>query len=97
MRWSVLWHLAEFAHGYEKTGEIAKALEAGGYQTKGSGPFGNMVSAVLSKMKSMGEVESDKDGGYQLTDVGRHAWHMIKQGAKFRAAISNEPSLLSVQ
>ena len=97
VRWGVLWHLAEFANGYEKTGEIANALLAGGYKSEAA-RFGNLVSAVLSNMKAKGEVETSEDGGYRLTDDGRKTWNLIRQGAKFRTAISSsEPPLLSVQ
>ena len=96
VRWAVLWHLAEDVQGFEKTGEIASALRAGGYRTEATN-FGNMVSAVLSTMKGKQEVESSDDG-YCLTDSGRQTWALIKQGTKFRAAtFSSEPSPLSVQ
>jgi len=97
VRWGVLWYLAEDAHGLAKTGEIASALLAGGYKTEAV-RFPNMVSAVLSTMKTKGEVEPREDGGYQLTEQGRRAWTAISQGSKFRFATSpNEHSLLSVQ
>lgn len=97
VRWAVLWHLAEFASDYEKTGQIANALLAGGYKSDAA-KFGNMVSAVLSNMKAKGEVEFVEDAGYRLSDDGRRTWNLIRQGSKFRAAISStEHSLLSVQ
>jgi hypothetical protein len=100
VRWAVLWHLAEFSQGFEKTGEIAKALLAGGYQSEAA-RFPNLVSAVLSGMKSKvpAEVETNDDGGYRLTGDGRRTWELIRQGAKFRAATTSasEPTLLSVQ
>jgi hypothetical protein len=97
VRWGVLWHLAEDANGYEKTGEIASALLAGGYRTEATN-FSNMVSAVLSNMKVKGEVETAEDGGYRLTADGHQTWALIKQGAKFRMSTSpSEHSLLSVQ
>jgi hypothetical protein len=87
VRWGVLWHLAEFAGTNDKTGDIATALLAGGYQSDAA-KFGNLVSAVLSNMKSKGEVEATEDGGYRLTETGRHTWAMIRQGAKFRDAMA---------
>jgi hypothetical protein len=97
VRWGVLWQLAEFTEDFAKTGEIAKALLAGGYKSDAT-RFGNMVSAVLSQMKAKGEVETNDDGGYRLTEAGRNTWALIRQGHKFRAAISpSEQSLLSVQ
>ena len=96
VRWATLWHLSEFASGFEKTGQIANALKEGGYETNAA-QFGNMVSAVLSTMKTKGEVETNEEGGYRITPNGRHTWELIKQGAKFRSAVSSEPPLLSVQ
>jgi hypothetical protein len=98
VRWGVLWHLSEFARDYEKTAQVTDALVAGGYQSRGSSRFGNMVSAVLSNMKAKGEVEANDEGGYRITEAGRHTWGLIRQGTKFREAISSsEPSLLSAQ
>lgn len=51
MRWSVLWHLTEFAKGFQKTGEITASLRENGYQTAAAN-LGNMVSAVLSRVTS---------------------------------------------
>jgi hypothetical protein len=98
VRWGVLWQLAEFSQDFTKTGEIARALLAGGYQSAAE-RFPNLVSAVLSAMKAKGEVETNDDGGYRLTEKGRQTWALIRQGTKFRAATStaSEPSLLSVQ
>ncbi|MGB7220241.1 MAG: hypothetical protein WBD07_15690 [Vicinamibacterales bacterium] len=97
VRWGVLWHLAEDATGSEKTGEIAENLKAGGYKTDAAN-FSNMVSGVLSLMKSKQEVAPSEDGGYVITDEGRRTWQLIRQGAKFREAThANGPSLLSVQ
>jgi hypothetical protein len=90
VRWGVLWKLAEYSTDYEKTGQIADALLAGGYQTSGASRFGNMVSAVLSNMKTKGEVESNEEGGYRLTDAGRKTWELIKQGTKFKDAITGD-------
>jgi hypothetical protein len=99
VRWATLWHLAEFADGFDKTGEIARALRAGGYRTEAS-HFGNMVSAVLSKMRNDGEVETNEDGGYRLTEKGRQTWQLIRQGSKFKNAVSgatSESPLLAAQ
>jgi len=92
-----LWYLAEDAHGFVKTSEVAGALLAGGYKSEAL-RFPNLVSAVLSTMKAKGEVEPNDDGGYRLTEQGRLTWAHIRQGAKFRFATSpNEQTLLSVQ
>jgi hypothetical protein len=98
VRWGVLWFLAEDAgEAFVKTGEIASALLEGGYKTEAV-RFPNLVSAVLSAMKTKGEVEtSDDGGGYRLTEQGRATWNNIRHGAKFRYATSSEHSLLSVQ
>lgn len=88
MRWSVLWHLTEFAKGFQKTGEITASLRENGYQTAAAN-LGNMVSAVLSSMKAKGEVESSVDGGYRITDAGRATWNLIKQGNKFKEAMAS--------
>jgi hypothetical protein len=85
VRWGVMWRLAEYAPMGERTGEIANALLEGGYESKAD-RFPNLVSAVLSNMKSKGEVESSEDGGYRLTEQGRQTWALIKHGAKFREA-----------
>jgi hypothetical protein len=52
-----------------------------------------MVSAVLSGMKAKGEVEANDEGGYRLTNEGRNTWAMIRQGNKFRAAMSTSETL----
>jgi hypothetical protein len=99
VRWGVLWFLAEYAQGYQRTGEIANALREGGYKSDAA-RFGNMVSAVLSAMKSRvpPEVETNEDGGYRITEHGRQVWQVIRRGSKFRAAMApTEQSLLSVQ
>ena len=96
VRWAVLWLLSEYETGPRRTSEIANALTAGGYKS-GSDSFLNAVSAVLSGMKSKGEIDSGPDGSV-VTDKGRQTWKLIRQGAKFREATSsNEPSLLSVR
>jgi hypothetical protein len=57
-----------------------------------------MVSAVLSTMKAKGEVETNDDGGYRVTEQGLATWNGIRQGIKFKISTSStEPSLLSVQ
>jgi hypothetical protein len=99
VRWAALWHMAEYAPGPMRNGEIADAIVAGGYQSN-AGSFPNAVSAVLFQMREKGEVEGNSETGYSLTPKGRQTWALIKQGAKFREAIShvsNEQSLLPVQ
>jgi hypothetical protein len=100
VRWGVLWFLAEFADGYVKTSEIANALLEGGYRSEAA-RFPNLVSAVLSSMKGKLEVQTNSDDGapgYCLTEKGRQTWAAIRQGSKFRAAISpSAQTLLSVQ
>ena len=88
VRWAVLWHLTEFVNGDQKTGEIASALLAGGYQSD-KPRFGNLVSAVLSTMKAKNEVEIGSDGGYRVSEVGRRNWNHIRHGLKFQKAIDN--------
>ena len=107
VRWGLIWYLAEDVEvqrprdrkevaGSAKTGEIANALLAGGYRSQAE-RFPNLVSAVLSGMKTKGEVEISEDGGYRLTDQGTHTWQSIRHSAKFRNAISNELLLLGLQ
>jgi hypothetical protein len=98
VRWSVLWYLAEdMADKFARTSEIANALLAGGYKSEAV-RFANLVSAVLSGMKGKGEVETNDDGGYRLTEQGRLTWANIRIGSKFKFATSpSEHSLLSVQ
>jgi len=97
VRWGVLWYLAEFAEGYVKTATIADALLRGGYKSKAA-QFPNLVSAVLSNMKTKEEVEANSDDGatgYQLTEKGRQTWTAIRQGHKFRDTMAGyEQSLL---
>jgi hypothetical protein len=96
VRWGVLWFLSE-AESFVKTGEIAAALLDGGYKSEAV-RFPNMVSAVLSAMKTKDEVQTNAEGGYRLTERGRNTWAAIRQGAKFRIATSpSERSLLSAQ
>lgn len=92
VRWAALWHLYDFGDQFQKTGEIAAAILAGGYKSE-AGRFGNLVSAVISGMKTKGEVETNDDGGYRLTAKGRATWELIRQGGKFRASTMAEPSL----
>jgi hypothetical protein len=98
VRWGVIWYLAEDVVGPEtaKTGEIASALLEGGHRTQAK-RFPNLVSAVLSGMKTKGEVETGKDGGYRLTEQGRQTYESIRHSAKFRHAISNELLMLGEQ
>jgi hypothetical protein len=97
VRWAILWHLSEEAARREKTGEIADALRAGGFQSNAAN-FSNQVSGVLSLMKVKKEVESTEDGTYAITDEGRRTWQLIRQGEKFRSAtVASEPSPLFVQ
>jgi hypothetical protein len=99
LRWSVMWHLAA-AHDWEKTGDIARSLTAGGYKPKKEkSPIGNLVSAALHHMRTGGDVEVNEAGGYRLTDQGRTHWNLISQSAKFKAAASGSSaqSLLGVQ
>jgi len=83
VRWAILKLLA-VANRPMGTGEIAKALEAGGVESKGQ-RFSSIVSAVLSEMKSKkGEVESVEDGLYRLTSQGREAWDHIEKSPRYR-------------
>ena len=83
VRWAVLKLLAH-AERPMATGEIAKALELGGVESKAE-RFGSIVSAVLSDMKAKKlEVESAEDGCYRLTPKGREAWEHIEQSARYR-------------
>lgn len=96
VRWAVLALLAEVADGPMGTGAIAEALQARGVVKEGPSRFGNIVSAVISNLKTKGEVES-VDGLYQLTDPGRTMWAHIKAGSKFRlsqSAVAQERDLL---
>jgi len=83
VRWAILKLLASAGRPMA-TGEIAKALEAGGVESKGQ-RFSSIVSAVLSDMKSKkDEVESVEDGCYRLTEQGREAWEHIERSARYR-------------
>jgi hypothetical protein len=96
MEWSVMWYLAEDVEGSAKTGEIASSLLAGGYRSQ-TERFPDLVSAVLSEMHAMGEVETSEDGGYRLTEQGRQTWESIRQPCKFRHAIFHESQPRAVQ
>lgn len=100
VRWAALWHLGEFARGPMRNGAIADAILAGGYRT-GAGSFPNAVSAVLSGMRTKGEIDGNQDVGYWLTDKGQQIWAVIKQSERFRSVMAHashgEPTLLSVQ
>lgn len=85
VRWSVLWYLSEL-EGFTKASEITRGLKAGGYKSD-SPNFGNIVAAVLSGLKTKGEVESS-DLGYRLTASGHDVWSAIKSSAKFQAAVA---------
>jgi hypothetical protein len=101
VRWAALWHLAEFARGPMRNAEVAEAILAGGYHS-GAGSFPNAVSAVLSGMRSKGEIDGNPEIGYYLTDKGKEIWHTIRRSERFRSIMAHsssatEPSLLSVQ
>jgi hypothetical protein len=102
VRWSALWHLAEFAQGPMRNAEVADAILEGGYHS-GAGSFPNAVSAVLSVMRAKGELDGSPEVGYSLTDQGRNIWRSIKQSDRFRSVMSpssssaKEQPLLSVQ
>jgi hypothetical protein len=94
VRWGTMWHLAESVES-AKTSDIATALLQGGFQTNAAN-FTNMVSAVLSAMKSSGEVELADGGEYRLTDLGREKWRGIKKSPKFKEQVyASGPTLLS--
>ena len=84
VRWATLWYLSGSAGTARKTGDIAKALRDGGYPTTMGDRFSNSVSAVLSAMKTKGEVETTEDGAYCITDNGQAAWDHIMKSARFR-------------
>lgn len=100
VRWAALWHLAEFAPGPMRNGEIADAILAGGYHS-GATLFPNAVSAVLSGMRAKGEIAGTPEGGYSLTDKGKQIWQAIRHSERFRSVTApsraSEPLLLSVQ
>lgn len=87
VRWAALWHLAEFARGPMRNGEIADAIRAGGYHS-GAGSFPNAVSAVLSGMRAKGELDGNPDAGYYLTEMGRQIWTAIRQSERFRSVMN---------
>jgi hypothetical protein len=89
VRWGILKFLGEIASTPMTSGEITRALEAGGMKSKAERFAGN-VSAVLSVMKAEGreEVEVVGDGRYQLTQHGRQVWDHIKVSPKYRNRLS---------
>lgn len=99
VRWAVLGFLAEEATGPMGTGAIAEALEQRGVKKAGPSRFGNIVSAVISHLKSKGELEAVDGGLYQLTKAGREMWGMIRASAKFRQTqdATTAPGLLDAQ
>jgi hypothetical protein len=99
IRWAVLAFMSEVARGPLGTGAIASALEARGMTTNGPSKFGNLVSAVISNLRSKGEIDGT-EGMYELTQAGRSMWAHIKASPKYRVAQSAESSegtLLSEQ
>jgi hypothetical protein len=84
VRWATLWVLAEARPAARKTAEVAQALLEGGYKTSMGERFGNSVSAVLSAMKSKGEIEVVVDA-YRITPTGQSAWDHIKTTDRFKA------------
>lgn len=84
VRWGVLRYLAEEAKGPVTTAVIAAALQEGGMTTRGR-DFANNVSAVISGMvRTRNEAEA-VEGGYQITENGRHAWAAIKMTPQYQA------------
>jgi hypothetical protein len=75
MRWACLWMLAESQDGLS-TSEIARRMREGG-KASNAYNFLSTVSAVLSNMKSRGEV--DQTGSdWALTLLGHTAWSVIR-------------------
>lgn len=93
VRWGVLAYLAEGASVPVKTPQIAAALLEGGYQSGGAN-FANIVSGVLSTLKSKGEVELVEEG-YRLTGSGVAAWKHIKTSPKFSSQQNDSNFLLT--
>jgi hypothetical protein len=92
VRWAILYLLAEHTTEAMATGQIAKALLAGGIVTKGAN-FAANVSAVIGGMVRTRKEVEDTGSGYQLTTTGREMWMGIKESPqmKLRMSTPEEP------
>jgi hypothetical protein len=83
VRWAILKLLAEgggLIGRPMKSAEISDELTGGGNDKASRAT----VSAVISDMvKKRQELEQSEDGGYQLTETGKHAWNAIKHSPKY--------------
>jgi hypothetical protein len=79
VRWAVLKFLFASADRFT-TADISEALLSGGNKKARK----VTVSAVISDMvKKRQELTQGEDGGYQLTETGRHAWNAIVHSFKY--------------
>jgi hypothetical protein len=79
VRWAVLKMLSASVDRFT-TADISEALLSGGNKKARK----VTVSAVVSDMvKKRQELTQGEDGGYQLTETGRHAWNAIVHSFKY--------------
>jgi hypothetical protein len=88
MRWGILALLVEYATGPMSYTEIADCLERGGLPDP-SGKLRKNVSAVLSRMVGLQEVENTVNS-YVATNFGHDIWTSIKKSPKFLTLHSAE-------
>jgi len=79
VRWAVLKLLSESVDRWTSA-DISVALTSGGNPKASKAT----VSAVISDMvKKRLELTQGEDGGYQLTETGRHAWNAIAHSTRY--------------
>lgn len=88
MRWGILSLLADYFESPLPWSEIAEYLQKAGLPDP-NGKMRKNVSAVLSRMTGLQEVENSGDG-YVITPYGRDMWASIKKSPKFLTRDSSD-------
>jgi hypothetical protein len=88
VRWAILKLLAEGGGPLGrpmKSAEISEELTGGGNEKASKATVSAVISDMVKKRQELErqEVEQSEDGGYQLTETGKHAWNAIKHSSKY--------------
>jgi hypothetical protein len=88
VRWAILKLLAEggrIPSRPMKSADISDELTDGGNDKASKATVSAVISDMVKKRQELQrqEVEQSEDGGYQLTETGKHAWNAIKHSPKY--------------
>jgi hypothetical protein len=88
VRWAILKLLAEgggLIGRPMKSAEISDELTSGGNDKASRATVSAVISDMVKKRQELErqDVEQSEDGGYQLTETGKHAWNAIKHSPKY--------------